>query len=371
MKALHVTTHLNIGGVSKYVVSLAQALEKKGVECIVASGGGTMMKELERSGIRHIAVDLKTKFEFGPKVLRAIPAIAGIIREEDIDIVHAHTRVSQVASFFAARRAKIPYVSTCHGFFKKRIGRRLFDFWGKGVIAISPSVRDSLVKDFGVAPERVELIYSGIDIDRSSNVYSGAEIEGLKRVLGIKEGLPLIGTIGRVSPVKGHEFFVKAIAELRSRGRVVQGVIIGDGPDEDNIKTLARVLGVNDLLYLISARSDTAKYIAIMDIFVFPSVKEGLGLALLEAMAHAKPCISSDVGGISDIVRDGENGILFPAGDVKKLSDSIGMLLDDHAMGVRIGRAAGETVRGRFSIETMADKVRKFYGEMGGLNAVP
>ena len=136
MKVLHVNTHLNTGGIGRYIVSLCDALRSIGVECVVASSGGDLEEELKARGITHRPLDIMTKFEFGPKVFKAGSSLAQIIKEERIDIIHAHSRVSQMASCLASRKTRIPYISTCHGFFKTRLSRKLFDTWGRKVIAI-------------------------------------------------------------------------------------------------------------------------------------------------------------------------------------------------------------------------------------------
>lgn len=360
VKVLHVTTHMNMGGIANYILSLATAIKRKGVDSVVASSGGDMEGELSRCGIAHIPLEIRTKFEFSPKVIRAVFRIAEIIDREGIKIVHAHTRVSQVAGWFASRIAKVPYVTTCHGFFKRRIGRRLFDFWGEKVVAISGPVRMSLVKDFGVKPERVELIHSGVDIDKFSKEYSAQEVSDIRKKLGL-DAAHIIGTMGRLSPVKGHMFFIDALKRVLAKGYNVKGVIIGSGPEEDRLKELARKYGIEDSVCFIESVTDTRIYLAAMDIFVFPSIKEGLGLSLLEAMASGKPCLASDIGGISDIITNGENGLLFKVGDVKALGDSLTRLLDDEGLRRRLGYSAKALVGKRFSLDMMADKMVELY----------
>ena len=120
MRVLQVTTHINIGGRANYILTLSGSLKSKGVDVVVASSGGNLEGELRSHGIPHKFLDINTKFEFGPKVIGSIFKLARMIKDEKIGIVHAHTRVSQVAVFFAARLAGVPYVTTCHGYFKVR-----------------------------------------------------------------------------------------------------------------------------------------------------------------------------------------------------------------------------------------------------------
>ncbi|MDO8535493.1 MAG: glycosyltransferase family 4 protein [Candidatus Omnitrophota bacterium] len=361
MRVLHVNTHMNIGGIGQYIVSLAKALKQKKVECLVASSGGELEAELVRVDIRHIRLDMRTKFEFGPKVFRSSRRLAQIIKDERIDLIHAHTRVSQVASYLASRRTGIPYVATCHGYFNAKLSRRLFDTWGEKVVAISEAVRQHLEKDFNIDPKRVEVIYNGIDLGRFSNVYSADQIARAKRSLGIQHGA-VVGTMGRLSSVKGQKFLVEAMKEVVSKSKDARCLIIGRGREESALIALAKSLGLeNRIIFTGAAYMDIPLYLACMDIFVLPSIEEGLGLALLEAMSLGIPCVASATGGIKDIVNDGINGILTPVGDSGAIAGAVLKILDDKDLAKNMSQKAKDFVKGKFSIEAMADNMIDLY----------
>ena len=364
MRVLHVNTHMNIGGIGQYIISLAKALKRKRVECFVASSGGELTSELVRLDIRHIHLDMKTKFEFGPKVFRSSSQLARIIKDNKIDLIHAHTRVSQVASYLASRRTGIPYIATCHGYFNARLSRKLFDTWGERVIAISEAVRSHLEKDFGVDPRRIKVIYNGIDINRFTNIYSADQITRAKRSLGIQCG-DVVGTMGRLSSVKGQKFLIEAMKEIAFRSKDTRCLIIGSGREEEALKELARSLGLEDrVVFTGAAYMDIPLYLACMDIFVLPSIEEGLGLALLEAMSLGRPCVASATGGIKDIVNDGVNGILTPVGDSLAIANAVLKILNDKPFAKNISENSRNFVKGRFSIEAMADSVIDLYGKV-------
>lgn len=361
---LHVNTHMNIGGIGQYVLSLSAAIRRKGVDCIVASSGGDLAEELKANGIEHRRIDIKTKFEFAPKVFYASSGLADIVRREKIDIIHAHTRVSQVASGLAARSTKARYVSTCHGFFKPRLSRKLFDTWGERIVAISAPVKTHLERDFGVDPSRIELIHNGVDIDKFSKDYSGEEIAAIKRSLGLKDG-PVMGTMGRLSSVKGQRFLVEAVKYVAAKDERVQCMIIGGGPEESALKDFARSLGIEDRIRFTGpVYKDIASYLACMDVFVLPSIKEGLGLALLEAMAARRPCVASDVGGIVDIIKDHVNGIVVPVANGVAIADAVSNLLNDRSLSSRLAGEGRNFVKEKFSIDTMAGKIADLYNGM-------
>ncbi len=368
MKVLQVTTHMNTGGIANYILSLGRFLKKGGAEVLVASSGGALERELASSGIAHKRLGLNTKFEFGPKVLRSIFKIARIVKDEKVDIIHGHTRVAQSAGFFASRIADVAFVTTCHGFFRKRFGRRIFDLWGDKVIAISESVRRSLIADFNVSPNRIALIHNGVDVEAFLREYPAGEVRRMRDDLHLG-GVPVVGTIGRLSPVKGQILLIEALAHLASKNCKVEGLIVGSGPEERALRAAAADFGISDHVHFIKSVPDTRPYLAVMDIFVFPSLQEGLGLALLEAMASSRPCAASDTGGIADIITDGENGMLFPAGDAGALADTIVNLLQDEPLRKRLASAARALVSRDFSIEEMAKDVMKLYEEALAVHA--
>lgn len=362
MKVLQLTTHLDIGGIANYILTLSRSLSQRGVTVIVASSGGELESELARYGISHRKINIRTKSELDPKVLRSILTVRAIVAQERPDIIHAHTRVSQVVAFFVSRITGVPYVTTCHGFFKTR-ARKIFDTWGAKVIAISAAVKGHLIKDLGVSEKRVELIYSGVDIEAFSKDCSPDEVTRIKKELGLHAG-PLVGTIGRLSPVKGQAFLIKAMEDVLSKRPDVRALIVGDGPEENALKDLARSLNIEYAVKFLRADLDTHRILSSMDVFVFPSIKEGLGIALLEAMASGRPCVASDVGGIGNIIKDGINGLLVGPGDAAGIASSILALLDDDVLRKSVGNAARALVKERFSLTLMTDGVMRLYEDV-------
>lgn len=364
MKILHVNTHVNIGGIGQYILSLTKALKDRGSECVVASSGGDLEPELRSAGIAHRYLDIKTKSELSPRIPGAVFTLSDIIKKEKIDLVHAHTRVSQVAAFFASRRAGVPYISTCHGYFRARLFRRLFDTWGKRVVAISGAVKEHLEKDFGIKAERIALIYNGIDINRFSKNYLPEEIRAAKTALGLGDG-PVIGTMGRLSSVKGQGNLVDAMKHVVSKEKTAQCLIIGSGKEENSLKKRVKRLSLGGAIkFTGSTIVDIPLYLSCIDIFVLPSLKEGLGLALIEAMAAGKPCIGSRIGGINEIIEKDSSGYLVPVGDVRAMAESIEELLANKVLREEMGHKGKAIVRDKFSLDLMADKMAGLYQEV-------
>lgn len=361
-KILQVTTHMNIGGIANYILTLSTELERQFAKVIVVSSGGNLEDVLSSNGLDHKHICLNTKNEFSPKVLKAIFELVRIVKDEQVDLIHAHTRVSQVAAFFASRITGIPYVTTCHGFFKKRL-RGIFDTWGEKVIAISDAVAEHLFNDLGVSKARIRVIYSGVDCGAFSKKYAADEIDRLKRELGLGGGV-VVGMVGRLSPVKGQKFCLQAMKDALAVRSDLYCLSVGSGPDHAQLSRLVSSLGISDRVRFLPSDPDTAKYLALMDIFVFPSVKEGLGIALLEAMAAGKPCIASKTGGIENIITHGDTGMLVPSEDPEAISRAVLDLAQNAALCRAIGERAQAKVAKDFSIVSMAANIMKLYKEV-------
>ncbi|MBL7071167.1 MAG: glycosyltransferase family 4 protein [Candidatus Omnitrophica bacterium] len=365
MRILHLATHLNMGGIGRYVTNLAKAFKKKGHTVFVASSGGELERVLSDEGIKHIYVDIRTKSELSPKLLGSYKVLRRLIREENIDLIHAHTRVAQVIAALLSSREKVPYVTTCHGFFKNRLGRRLFGCWGARAVAISEAVRDQLTGSFKIPEERVALIHTGIEMERFTRDVLPGEKDSIKRGLDLG-GEHVIGTIGRLSPVKGQEILIKAARKLTAEFPDIKVLLVGDGPDENRLRRLSTKLGLDGATVFTGSIEDTARIIQAIDVFVLPSVAEGLGLSLIEAMASGKACIASRVGGAANIIEDGVTGILVRPQDPDDLAAAIKRMFKDRQISRSFEDKARKRVIKDFSIDDMVFKMEEMYSEVIG-----
>lgn len=362
MNILLLATHFNIGGISKYLNNLSAGLIKKGHNIIIASSAGDFTPALDKR-IFFFPLDIKTKSELSPKIFLVLSKLLKLITQKKIEIIHSQTRVSQVLAFYLSKISGIPFLTTSHGFFKPHLGRRLFPCWGRKVIAISQPVKEHLIKDFKMDPSRIALIPNGV---RIKDNLSFPDFSILRRKYGLKEKGDVLGVIARLSPVKGIKYLIMAMSDVLKTKPGAQLIIVGEGKIRQELISLSRKIGIADRVLFLGAIADTDEILSLMDIFVLPSLQEGLGLSLLEAMAMDKPVIASDVGGISDIIRKGENGLLVSSADSKELSQAILRILEDKKMAEEMGRKARETVRDKFSLQKMVEETEKVYKKVIG-----
>jgi glycosyltransferase involved in cell wall biosynthesis len=361
MNILYLTNHLNIGGITSYVLSLAKGFKERGHNIYVGSSGGELLPEFIKQGITFIPLPIRTKSEVSPKIAFSLFKVLGKLKQYQIDIVHTNSRTTQVLGCLINIFSHKRHISTCHGFFKKRLSRKIFACWGEMVIAISEPVKEHLMKDFQVAAEKIRLIHSGIDVSKF-RVQSAEQRAQKRKDLGLGAG-PVIGIIARLSDVKGHIYLIEAMPSVLNKIPQAQLLIVGEGKMKEELLALTKRLGIENNVYFIPRMEDTAGALSIMDVFVMSSLKEGLGLGLMEAMAAGLAVVGSAVGGIKSLIQDGYNGLLVEPANSKQLSCAILELLQDKTKAQSLGGQAGIFIRQNFSQEKMVLETEKAYLE--------
>ncbi len=327
MNILYISNHLNTGGITSYLHTLTKGMRKKGHSVFLASSGGTWLPRFTAEDIDFIPIPMNTKKVVSPKILSSLLKLSKIIEKKRIQLVHSHSRTTQVLAYLLARRLGIKHVLTCHGFFKRRLFRKLFPCWPDAIIAISEQVQEHLVQDLKADEKKIFVVPNGIDVEKF-RVQSLESKDDIKKRYGLKEG-PIIGIVARLSDVKGHIYLVQAMSFVLEQIPEVQLLIVGDGKMKNELVAAVENLRIRQNVVFVPSVPDTREIFSLMDVFVMPSLKEGLGLALMEAMASGLAVIGSDVGGIRSLIQEGINGLLVKPADVAGLSQAILRLLTD------------------------------------------
>jgi glycosyltransferase involved in cell wall biosynthesis len=216
---------------------------------------------------------------------------------------------------------------------------------------------------YKIAPEdKIVVINSGVELGKIKDL-SLEERQNLRRQLGIPERSFVVGTAGRLEPVKGPEFLIEAAKDILSNYPQTYFVFAGDGPLKQRLERKAYELGINTNMRFLGWRNDVTRVISVYDIFVFPSLNEGMGRVLVEAMALGKPVVASNVGGIPDLVTHGKTGFLVPPKDPGQLARYIQVLIEDEGKRKRLGQA-GKEMALNFKIEIMVKKIAELYDEL-------
>ena len=357
MKILFLANHLNVGGISSYLLTLAGGLKQKGHQVYLASSGGELEDKFIQAGITLIKSSLKTKNEISVKILFSFWQLRKFARQFNIDLIHSHSRTTQVLGDLLGRSLAKPHIFTCHGFFKPKISRRLFGCWGQAVIAISQQVKEHLIIDFKLDESKISVVNNGIDTKNFGD-FSARDL--MRKDLGINDAL-LVGIIARLSDVKGHIYLIRAMQRVVKIFPTAKLLIIGEGKMKKALVKEVDGLSIKDNVLFIPQANNTRDVLAAMDIFVMPSLQEGLGLALMEAMAQGIAVVGCAVGGIKTLIQDKQNGLLVAPAEASALAQAMITLLGDAALRQALGARAREFIMANFSKEEMVDKTEIVY----------
>ena len=364
MNILFLTTHADTGGITSYILTLGEALVKSGHKVLVASSGGDCVARMEAAGIKHIKVNIRTKSEVHPKLWLSFPTLKQLIKEEEINIIHAHTRVTQVLGFFLSRSNGVPMITTCHGFFRPRWFRKAFPCWGTAVIAISKPVARHLSEDFGIPQSQIHLVANGINLERFVMTNDFMRRQARQRLNMADE--PLIGIIARLSDVKGIDVLIKAMPDILKAIPAAKLLIAGQGPEEAVLKQLTQDMSLTAHVQFKSTVNQTELILPAIDVFVMPSLMEGLGLSVMEAQACGIPVVASNVGGLVDLIEDGKTGFLVAVNNPQALAGRIIEMLRNFPKANSMAGLARSSIEKNFSIEGMLKQILQIYEQYPG-----
>ncbi|MFL5926217.1 MAG: glycosyltransferase [Gaiellaceae bacterium] len=376
VRVLRIIARLNVGGPALHVSYLSRGLDDRGYETTlcagrVSEGEGSMEYVAESLGLRPLFVP-ELQREISPAVdADAIRRLVSVIREVRPHILHTHTAkagaVGRAAALLAGRARPPIVLHTFHGhvlrgYFSERQTRAFRTLETRlakvsdALIAVSPEVRDDLV-DLGVAPAgKIAVIRLGLDLGERLRGAPGA-----RSGLGIPDDAFVVGWFGRMTEIKRVEDVVRAFAQVRARMPGAVLVLAGDGPLRPQLETQARSLGVFEATRFLGYRDDVGSLYGALDAFALTSANEGTPVVAIEALAAQVPVVSTDVGGVRDVVADGRTGFLVGAGDVDAVAARLLELATDSSLRRRLGEEGRRHVLPRYSVERLVDDVDALY----------
>jgi lipopolysaccharide heptosyltransferase II len=360
MKILQILPELNVGGVERGTVDLARELLERGHQALVVSAGGALVQQLESAGAKHFRLPVHKKSLF--TILTSIPRLVRILQREKVDIVHARSRVPALIAFLACRRTGTNFLTTCHGYYSRHFFSRIMG-WGRLVIVASRVIAWHMMEDFGVPKERIRSIPRGVDLEEFS---FHRRVEDRKD----KTGKFTIGVIGRLTPIKGHKYFLQALAKVIRIFPQAQALIVGEASTgkekyREELKILARRLSLQGYVDFVGWQKNIPRVLSRLDVLVLPTIsQEAFGRVLIEAGAYGVPVVATRVGGIVDIIDDGVNGLLVQPKSAADLASAIIRIAKDPKLSQKLVQAARKNVEENFTLTQMADKTIKVYEEL-------
>jgi glycosyltransferase involved in cell wall biosynthesis len=374
-RVLHVITRMNVGGPARHLLAIGPALRARGFDTLIAFGTpepeeGELRPPVEEPSVR--VASLRRPIDPAADQ-RAITDLTRLIRRYRPHVVHTHTAKAGALGRSAARRVKTPaIVHTFHGhvlegYFaspansaflavERRLARRT-----DALLAVSESTRQELL-GLGIGkPEQWRVVPLALDLDPLLD--STTEPGEARGWLDLPEGVPVVGIVGRLVPIKNHGLFLEAAARVAAERPDAVFAIAGDGELRGLLEAEARqVLG--ERVRFLGWVDDLPALYAALDVVVLTSLAEGTPVAVIEAMAAGRPVVATDVGGVGAVVEDGESAFLLPSGDAGAIADAVLRLLEDRTLRSEMGAKGRASAAERFSAPRMGAPLAELYAEL-------
>jgi len=380
IRVLRVIARLNMGGPALHVAYLSAGLRSRGYGTTLVSGSlarGEESMAFVAQGLGVPVIRLTALHRDISPIRDAVSVLrlARLIRMQRPHILHTHTAkagaIGRLAALLAGSARPPIIVHTYHGHvlrgyfdpFRTNLFRLIETYLARistTLIAVSPQVRDDLVR-LGVAPkQKFAVVRLGIGLDE--RIPAGANGRGeTRRLMGIPPERFTVGWIGRMTGIKRTDDVLLALLRLRERGVDACLCMVGDGPDREQVESRAHELGIVKHCLFLGYQEDVAPYFSAFDAMVLPSANEGTPVTVIEALAAGTPVVATRVGGVPDVVREGEHGFLVEPGDVDALAERLQQLAEDPALRKRMGAAGQASVLPRYAVDRLVDDMDRLY----------
>lgn len=354
MNVLQILPELNVGGVETGTLDLARHLIKAGHKAVVVSAGGELVEVLKSFGAIHYELAVHKKSIF--TIAKTIPKLIEIIKKEEIDIIHARSRVPAWIAYFASRRSHKIFITTCHGYYRVHPFSYVMG-WAKRVIVLSNVIGRHMIEDFDVPFERIKLIPRSVDLSKFKYVNPEK-----KRTDEFH-----VGIIGRLTPLKGHLHFIKAMAKIARSIPRLKIWIVGDAPSskeayKEQLQVLVRRLGLWHATEFLGTQRDIPAVLSHLDLLVLATTThEAFGRVIVEAQAAGVPVVATKVGGVVDIVEDGKTGLLVPPAASGNMAEAIMKIFKNKDLASRLSENAYKKVKEKYNVELMVKSTLDVY----------
>jgi glycosyltransferase involved in cell wall biosynthesis len=380
IKVVRVLSRLNIGGPAIHVITLTAGLDPARFDSLLVTGTenageGSMLDLAVSQGVRPVVIpEIVGEAQFRGRDVTALLALYRLIRARRPHIVHTHTAKAGFIGRLAARLAGVPIIvhtfhgHVLHGYYgagKTRLLRRMEQMLAgltDQIIAVSEQVKRDLIAYRVARADKIRVIPIGLDL--RTFLDDSTPRGELRREIGLTNGAPLVGIVGRIFPIKNHRLFLDAAAAVAAEERTARFVVVGDGILRAAMEQHARAIGIADRVVFTGWRRDLARIYADLDVLVVSSNNEGTPVSAIEAMAAGRPVVATSVGGLPDLISDGKTGRLVPPRDVDALKAAVLELLRDRPHARAIGQTARAKVRKGFAAERLIADVHGLYTEL-------
>jgi glycosyltransferase involved in cell wall biosynthesis len=357
MRILMLRPCMEQGGVTSHLALLSRGLLDRGHDVIVATSGGEGLPLLRRQGVSvtHSYLSPSTPLN----LLRSVTQLVSLCRTARPDILHSHHRFTTIVGRLVGRLTNTPLVASVHEF--KEDWRRLASFWtADTTVTPSQSLRRHMSEFYGVRGSKVLVIPHGVASDRPT----AAQCAAARELLSLRPDTLLVGCVGRLSPEKGVRYFVESAPLIRQRFPNAEFIVVGDGPERESLTSLAASLGLHPPHVFLGVRDDVAAFVELMAVVVIPSLSESFSMVALEAMRSARPVVGTSAGGLVEVIRDGETGLIVPPGAPAALADAVCRLLGDAGLRLLLGERGRQLALEEYAPSRMVERFVEIYDEL-------
>ena len=358
---LYLSTSSGPGGAERVISNLSASLDParyRAILCLFRPGW--IQEHTENRGVRTYVIPTQGMFDW-----RWVLRVKRLLKDEHVDLIHAHEFDANVQGTFVAALSGVPLVATVHGknYFWEKLRRRLAYQWvsrNATMVAVSENLKQFIVEKVGVDSGHVKVVYNGVDL----LPHCGPDdIDQCRKELDLPTSDQIVGVVGNLYPVKGHQYLIAAIPAVLAKCPNTTFIFAGRGQLEGELKEQAHQLGVAQKVRFLGLRQDIPRILAVLHAFVLPSLSEGLSMAILEAMVAGKPVIATDVGGNPELVEDSETGYLVPSQNSQALADRLISLLMNRDRALQFGKVGQLRAQGQFSLRTMVREYQGIYDQ--------
>ena len=366
---LFFSTSSGPGGAERVISNLATSLDPKRfrpVLCLFRHGW--IQERAESKGVCTYVIPTQGMMDW-----RWVLQFKQLLQREQVDLIHAHEFDANVQGTFVAAMLGIPIVVTIHGknYYHEKFRRRLAYRWvsrSATMVVVSKNLKQFIVEQVGVPPDRITVLYNGVDRLPHCETW---EVEECRKEIGIPQDHQVVGIVGNLYPVKGHRYLIEGIPSILKSCPNTSFVFAGRGKLESELREQVRRLGLDSRVHFIGLRQDIPRILAMLDVFVLPSLSEGLSMAILEAMMVGKPVVATHVGGNPELISDGDTGYLVPPCDSSALASRLIKLLTDKQQAIQFSEKGKLRAESLFSLGTMVAAYESLYEGLLKAKALP
>ena len=365
INVLHVIGTLEIGGAESQLVTLAPILNNGHYDITVCclQREGVQADILRAKGIKVVSLNMRLRYWFS-----AVIKLYRLIKQLNVQVVHTHLFHSSIWGRVVGKIAGVPVMmNTEHGMtlWKKWYHlflARLTNSFTDKIIAVSEDIRQIRIDRENVPPQKIVFIPNSVNIEQFSQIKNRDQV---RSELGIEPNTCVIGTVARLVPPKRLDYLLETAHLVREKKRQVHFLIIGDGPLRQKLEAQAEQLDLlTEHVQFLGSRHDIPDLLSALDIFVLSSEREGLPVSMLEAMAASLPIATTAVGGIPEVIQNGDNGLLVPPHEPDSLARAILSLVTDDTLRRLIAKQGYQTVKDRFSAVAVGQQITTLYDEL-------